>query len=174
MNLLTQRTLLAIYEHACSVYPRECCGFVLADSSVKEGVNIQDELHASDPHRYQRTAANGYTFSLADTVFLNNSLKTQNSVKVIYHSHPDVGAYFSDEDIDKALYIGQPLFPVDYLVIDVAAGIVQGAKRFAWCEGRFKCTQEFGPQCGETQISSMEKQDEDSDFSRSIGTGCEA
>lgn len=145
MNVLTQRALHEIYKYACRTYPRECCGFVLADATVREGTNIQDELHAADPDRYQRTAANGYTFSVADTVFLNYSFKTPNPVAVIYHSHPDVGAYFSDEDVNKALYAGEPLLPVDYLVVDVAAGNVRGAKLFAWRNGRFECTREFGP-----------------------------
>ncbi|OZI65284.1 Mov34/MPN/PAD-1 family protein [Bordetella genomosp. 1] len=145
INVLTQRALHEIYIHARRIYPRECCGFVLANASVKEGTNIQDELHAADPHRYQRTAANGYTFSVADTVFLNCSFKTPNPVAVIYHSHPDAGAYFSREDVDKALYNGELLRPVDYLVVDVAAGDVRGAKLFAWRDGRFECTREFGP-----------------------------
>lgn len=100
-NVLTEHALSVIYRHACRTYPRECCGFVLADAKVKEGTNIQDELHMADPRRYPRTAANGYTFSVTDTVFLNSSFKTCSPVSVIYHSHPDVGAYFSREDIDK-------------------------------------------------------------------------
>lgn len=100
-NVLTEHALSVIYRHACRTYPRECCGFVLADAKVKEGTNIQDELHMADPRRYPRTAANGYTFSVTDTVFLNSNFKTCSPVSVIYHSHPDVGAYFSREDIDK-------------------------------------------------------------------------
>ncbi|MCY1530746.1 Prokaryotic homologs of the JAB domain protein [compost metagenome] len=111
MDVLTQRALSAIYQHACHSYPKECCGFVLADASVREGANIQDELHASEPRTYQRTAVNGYTFSVANTVFLNSSFRTQNPVEVIYHSHPDVGAYFSQEDIDKALCAAQSCLP---------------------------------------------------------------
>lgn len=144
-NVLTEHALSVIYRHACRTYPRECCGFVLADAKVKEGTNIQDELHMADPRRYPRTAANGYTFSVTDTVFLNSSFKTCSPVSVIYHSHPDVSAYFSREDIDKALYAGEAMLPVDYLVVDVAAGNVRGAKLFAWRNGRFECTREFGP-----------------------------
>lgn len=131
MDVFTKRMLSAIYQHASRCYPKECCGFVLSDASVREGTNIQDQLHATDPQRYRRTAANGYTFSVADTVFLNSSFRSQNPVSVIYHSHPDVGAYFSREDIEKALYAGGPIFPVDYLVVDVTPDSVRGAKLFA-------------------------------------------
>lgn len=48
-NVLTEHALSVIYRHACGTYPRECCGFVLADAKVKEGTNIQDELHMADP-----------------------------------------------------------------------------------------------------------------------------
>ncbi|MER1160317.1 Mov34/MPN/PAD-1 family protein, partial [Pseudomonas aeruginosa] len=36
-NVLTEHALSVIYRHACRTYPRECCGFVLADAKVKEG-----------------------------------------------------------------------------------------------------------------------------------------
>ena len=50
---------------------------------------------------------------------MNKAFRSDNPVVVIYHSHPDVGAYFSDEDQDKALFLGEPIFPVSYLVVDV-------------------------------------------------------
>ncbi|SIT43840.1 JAB1/Mov34/MPN/PAD-1 ubiquitin protease family protein [Paraburkholderia ribeironis] len=143
MDLLTTQVLDLIYRHAGRTYPSECCGFVLADGSVHEGTNIQDEIHAVNPATYRRTAANGYTFSVLDTVFLNNSFRTQNPVIVIYHSHPDVGAYFSHEDVDKALYDGEPIYPVDYLVVDAMAGAARGAKLFRWRRGQFVCTGDF-------------------------------
>jgi proteasome lid subunit RPN8/RPN11 len=143
MDTLTTQALDVIYRHAGRTYPNECCGFVLADGSVYEGTNIQDELHAANPATYRRTATNGYTFSVVDTVFLNHGFRTPNPAVVIYHSHPDVGAYFSHEDVDKALYGGEPLYPVDYLVIDAVAGAAQGAKLFGWQQGQFVCTREF-------------------------------
>lgn len=106
-HVLSESLLQRIYRHACSTYPDECCGFVFADGASIEGSNIQNDLHRHDPQVYQRTAANGYTFSVADTVALNKSLRSPNPVTVVYHSHPDVGAYFSDEDQDKALFVGQ-------------------------------------------------------------------
>ncbi len=38
-----------------------------ADGSVYLGSNIQNELHHRDPEMYPRSAASGYTFSVADT-----------------------------------------------------------------------------------------------------------
>lgn len=143
MVVLTDDTLRCIYAHAASTYPEECCGFVFSDGSVHQGVNIQNELNELSPGVYRRSATNGYTFSVADTVLLNGSFRSINPVAIIYHSHPDVGAYFSKEDQDKALFMGEPVFPVTYLVVDVRAGEARGAKLFQWEQGCFNCCQEF-------------------------------
>jgi len=92
---------------------------------------------------YRRSAVNGYTFAVADTLLLNRSLRGDNPARVIYHSHPDVGAYFSSEDVDKALFMGQPIHPVAYLVVDVREGQAHGAKLFEWSGEEFVCSREF-------------------------------
>ncbi|NWE41661.1 molybdopterin-synthase adenylyltransferase MoeB [Pseudomonas yamanorum] len=137
MKVLSPNALEQIYAHADRSYPEECCGFVFADGSVYLGSNIQNELHRKNPEMYSRSAANGYTFSVADTLMMNKAFRSDNPVVVIYHSHPDVGAYFSDEDQDKALFMGEPIYPVSYLVVDVRQGQTQGSKLFAWDGKRF-------------------------------------
>lgn len=140
---IDRKALQAIYRHAAIVYPEECCGFVFADAGVHFGENIQNTLNQRSPEVYRRSAANGYTFAVADTLMLNRSLGGSNPVRVIYHSHPDVGAYFSQEDQDKALFMGQPIYPVAYLVVDVCVDEVRGAKLFEWSGERFECSREF-------------------------------
>ncbi len=145
-DVLTDVVLQRIYRHAETRYPEECCGFVFADATVHLGTNIQDQLNRCQPEIYRRTAANGYTLSVTDTLLLNQSLKGNNPVAVIYHSHPDVGAYFSREDEDKALFMGQPIFSVAYLVIDVRNACARGARLFEWGDGGFTCSREFANQ----------------------------
>lgn len=116
---------------------------MFADGSIHRGENIQNELHGRNPNIYQRSAANGYTFSMTDTVMLNKSFGGSNPVALIYHSHPDVGAYFSQEDQDKALFAGQPIYQVAYLVVDVRAKEVHGAKVFEWNGDSFTCIRDF-------------------------------
>jgi len=142
-DVLGPQALRSIYRHAVETYPEECCGFVFADARVHRGENIQNQLNRLDPEVYRRSAANGYTFAVADTLLLNRSLGSANPVRVIYHSHPDVGAYFSREDEDKALFMGVPIHPVAYLVVDVRAGEARGAKLFEWSGERFVCSREF-------------------------------
>lgn len=142
-DVFSAEVLGAIYRHAVEIYPEECCGFVFADARVHRGENIQNQLNERSPEVYRRSAANGYTFAVADTLLLNRSLRGDNPVRVIYHSHPDVGAYFSREDEDKALFMGQPIHPVTYLVVDVRAGEAMGAKLFEWNGEGFVCSREF-------------------------------
>jgi proteasome lid subunit RPN8/RPN11 len=128
----------AVYRHAEKCYPRECCGFVFSDGRIYEAENIQDHLRSKDSAVYSRGSEDGYTLSVSDTVELNKSFKSNNPAVIIYHSHPDVGAYFSQEDHDKALYDGRPIYPVAYLVVDVRSGEAQGAKLFEW-NGNYFC-----------------------------------
>ena len=55
----------------------------------------------------------------------------------IVHSHPDAGAYFSNEDKAKALDDGgEPLWPgVQYLVVLVRNGAVDAVRLYIWDPG---------------------------------------
>ena len=139
LNSLTSQALTSLAAHAREEYPLECCGFVFADGTVHRATNIQSQLANEQPGRYSRTAANGYTLSLADTVTLDASFSSENPAVILYHSHPDVGSYFSREDKDKALFAGTPIYPLDYLVIDARASDIREAKLFAWDGDDFTC-----------------------------------
>ncbi|WP_229783264.1 Mov34/MPN/PAD-1 family protein [Pilimelia anulata] len=120
--------LALVYAHAADAYPVECCGFIRA-SDVRRCVNVLDELHRARPAEY-RTAATGYAFGVADLRELSDSFDSDDPVRVVYHSHPDVGAYFSAEDARYAVFEGQPVHPVDHLVVDATAEGVRGARLF--------------------------------------------
>jgi proteasome lid subunit RPN8/RPN11 len=125
-----------IYRLAIEQYPHECCGLIL-QQSIRPCTNIQNQLHQSDPINYPRTAATAFTFSSSDTLFLSRNINSDNPVKIVYHSHPDVGAYFSHTDKTCALYEGQPIYPVDHLVIDVQDSHVVCAKIFRFIETEY-------------------------------------
>ena len=70
--------------------------------------------------RFPRDARTAYNLGAKDLFFLDRALqKSERPVRVIYHSHVDVGAYFSAEDERAAVSEGELLYPVDYLVVDV-------------------------------------------------------
>ena len=63
-------------------------------------------------------------------------------IRVIYHSHPDVGAYFSKKDREDALWNGYPRFPdVLYLVCGIHKGKQDGAvvSEFDYQTKDFRC-----------------------------------
>ena len=140
---LSREVLAEIYAHARETYPEECCGFLIGprDSAsideVRRCVNEQNCYHALDPERFPRTARIAYYLGGRDLRFLMQSIEALRPVKIIYHSHIDVGSYFSAEDIRAALgrepdETAEPLYPVDHIVIDAQANHIGGAKMFRW------------------------------------------
>ncbi len=115
---ISARDLQAIYAHARACFPEECCGFLIAAGESAELVrceNWQNRYHQVDPETYARTAERAYTFGGRDLRRLADSLDSERPATIVYHSHPRVGAYFSDEDTRAADSAG---WPVDYLVVD--------------------------------------------------------
>lgn len=135
---LTAEALEALYAHAARAYPRECCGVVYGAAeerragTVREGQNLQDELHAEDPQEFPRDARTAYQLDVASLLEMNRSLGTEAPARIVYHSHCDVGAYFSASDQAAAQLAGEPLYPVEHVVIDVGAGGSRGAVQFGW------------------------------------------
>jgi proteasome lid subunit RPN8/RPN11 len=135
---LSAEALAAIYAHARRDYPKECCGIVhgprdrpIADRAVA-CANIQDRLHAEDPTRFTRDARTAYNLDAPDVFALQKSLRGPNPAKIVYHSHVDVGSYFSETDQTAAQFDGEPAYPVEYVVVDIRASGPQGARQFAW------------------------------------------
>lgn len=128
--VLPDAVLQAIYRHARSTYPNECCGYVRGSGEQAELLaceNWQDRYHAVDPETYPRTAATAYTFGGKDLRALAESLDSPRPATVVYHSHPNVGAYFSEEDARAADSAG---WAVDYLVVDCQAEEIREAVLF--------------------------------------------
>lgn len=129
---LDAQTLLEIYSQAEREFPRECCGYLQrsADGSWRctPCQNQQDKLHRLDPDRYPRDATSAYEIGGAELLAMVRSFESAAPVRIIYHSHPVGGAYFSQTDRQGA--IGSA-YPVDYLVVDVAQGQAREARLFA-------------------------------------------
>ena len=91
--------------------------------------NQLGRLHASDPERYPRSPREGYHLDPMAFMKLQKRLEAEGSrVRAIFHTHPDVGAYFSEEDRRQATWDGRPLYPgVVYLVCGIKGGRPDGA-----------------------------------------------
>ena len=142
---IARAALDAIYAHAREGYPDEVCGFILGGDEARRCENRQNALHAEDPEHFPRDARTAYNLGAKDLFFLDKSLRSPKPVRIIYHSHVEVGAYFSDEDSRAAAPDGELLYPVDYLVVDVSKDGVRGAKLFRFEGGRFVEVESYGP-----------------------------
>ena len=136
---LTEAELATVRKQAEAEYPAECCGVVLVrDSAPGERWlppcrNIQDDLHRRDPQRHPRDARTAYYMAHEDLLEINRRQAHGWAVPVIYHSHIDVGAYFSETDRRNALVDGQPAYPdTTYVVVAVSGGRAGETRAFRW------------------------------------------
>jgi [CysO sulfur-carrier protein]-S-L-cysteine hydrolase len=134
-----------VFEEARAGYARdeESCGVLvgpLADPLLIDGIvpmeNRANKLHRLDPETYPRTGR--MYFDLNPMVFereVRERREKGQPVKVLYHSHLDVGAYFSETDAAAATMGGpEPTYELAYLVTSVRAGKVDDHKLFVWDE----------------------------------------
>jgi len=141
---LSADALEAIYAHARRDYPNECCGIAWGprDQPIADRAtaceNVQDRLHAEDPARFIRDARTAYNLDAKDILALQESLDGDTPARIVYHSHVDVGSYFSETDQAVARFDGEPAYPVEYVVVDIRADGPRGARQFAWDAGQRK------------------------------------
>ncbi|MGB8330421.1 MAG: Mov34/MPN/PAD-1 family protein [Polyangiales bacterium] len=138
-DLVIERSVLdEIERHALECYPSESCGFVfgpveqppLLDGLQRED-NEADKYHRLDPVTFPRTSNTYFKINeLRAARTFEQGQKDGRPVKVIYHSHCDAGAYFSDEDAATFANGGQLMWPCAYIVVSVVNGKV--AERRLW------------------------------------------
>ncbi len=142
--IATAEELAEIRRHALADYPSECCGVILEREAGERLLirlrNIQDERHRTCPSRYPRTSNKAYAVDGQE--WFRSVCRREDQgyrVAVLYHSHIDTGAYFSQTDRDNALGGGDtPGYPdTAYIVVSVENGRVGGQAAFRWNrEGR--------------------------------------
>jgi [CysO sulfur-carrier protein]-S-L-cysteine hydrolase len=146
-NLVVPRAVVdQVDDEARKAYARdeESCGFLVgpeADARQVDGlvpmVNRANALHRLDPEQYPRT---GRTYFDIDSMKFEGAIRKGEAggrpVKVLYHSHLDVGAYFSPTDAEVAkMGQGEPPWDLAYLVTSVRDGKVDDRKLFVWDPG---------------------------------------
>ena len=141
MSPLEKEQLDEIHLHAVEEYPYECCGIVVGnpddnqDNVVYRCENIQNKLHEKDPENFTRDARTAYNISALELQNLLSEASSKGRVfKVLYHSHPEHDAYFSEEDTRMALFDGEtPIYPgTQYLVVSVYSEKVRDQALFGW------------------------------------------
>jgi proteasome lid subunit RPN8/RPN11 len=144
--------LAEVYAHARERFPAECCGW-LAGPRDGDGVTraVRAESDVAEIPRLlgaDRTEERAYAFGRRDLLTFMRELDGPEPPRVIYHSHPNGRAYFSDAD-HAAATAGwdEPTSPVFHLVVGVLAEGVVEAKLFDWDPGKkaFVEVQRFAP-----------------------------
>ncbi|MCZ6805488.1 MAG: Mov34/MPN/PAD-1 family protein [Deltaproteobacteria bacterium] len=123
-----------IEQHALECYPSESCGFVFGPTdepavldAVQREENEADKYHKLDPVTFPRTSKTYFKINeLRAARTFEKGQREGRPVKVIYHSHCDAGAHFSDEDAATFANDGQLMWPCAYIVVSVMGGKVAG------------------------------------------------
>lgn len=152
MNLsqIPSEYLTQIRHHAEKEYPSECCGLILGSADkpwtrIVPCRNAQDDYHRQDPKAFPRTSRNGFFLEPGILLTLQKEMRESGeTVRVIYHSHPDGAAYFSDEDTRMAAPDGVPSWPgTAYLVVSVPSGKADKISLISWDEALKKFKEIF-------------------------------
>ncbi len=129
-------------QEATEAYARdeECCGLLIGPKTsliVDEIAPMQNraaKLHALDPETYPRTARMYFDIDpLKFDRVIKSGEATGRPAKVLYHSHLDAGAYFSETDAAATTMGGvEPAYDLAYLVTSVMKGVVAARALFVW------------------------------------------
>lgn len=135
-----------IRQSAEDAYPSECCGFVFGPADdvglldeVSAQANEADKYHAMDPETFPRTSRTYFKINeLRASRTLESAAKCGRPLKVIYHSHCDAGAYFSEEDADTFSQGAKLMWPCAFIVVSVNNGLAADTKLWLHTPGTDK------------------------------------
>jgi len=140
---ITREVLAELEAHALETYPNECCGFVsgpaaepaLLDQSQRE-TNEADKYHKLDPVTFPRTARTYFKINeLRAAKAFSAGEQAGRPIKVIYHSHCDAGAYFSQEDAATFASDNLLMWPCAFIVVSVQDGKIAETKLWVHVPG---------------------------------------
>jgi len=112
--------------HARAAFPAECCGYL---TGPRDAHDVDAAVACTN---IARDAERAYEIGGGELLALVRGLAGATPARAIYHSHTNGRAYFSPRDAAIAASEGQPVYPVDHVVLGVTAVGVVEAARFAW------------------------------------------
>jgi proteasome lid subunit RPN8/RPN11 len=137
----TAAQLAEICRQAEAGYPEEIFGLVIGrrgapeTSRVRPMTNRANRQPVAGSDGIPRDARTAYMMDVREYLAVQDEMDRDGlELLVIYHSHPDHDAYFSQTDRQWALTTdGEPLWPgIGYLVVSVRAGRAVEASSFRW------------------------------------------
>lgn len=136
--------LTRIYEEARRAFPAECCGWLTGPAGADRVSDIRPCINAQvdgdHPSANGRTPDQAYVIAGDDLLAFNRAFDEPTPPRVIYHSHPNGRAYFSDmdQDVARSPWGDGPSYPVQQLVVGLDAERVAEAALFAWSDSAEK------------------------------------
>ena len=127
--------LAQVYAHAAEAFPDECCGYLVGPvdgTSVDEIVRCRNaQAEGNNPVAPERGADTGFVIDGKDLFALARSFRGDRPARIIYHSHTNGRAYFSDVDQRADREAG---YYVQHLVVGVHATGFTEAALFVWTD----------------------------------------
>jgi len=124
-----------IEDHARAAFPAECCGYLVGprDGAAVDAAIACRNAQADGDHPTvpERGAETGFVIAGAELLAFARTFDSARPARIVYHSHTNGRAYFSDVDRDVARGAG---YPVQHLVVGVTLAGVTGSAQFAWSE----------------------------------------
>lgn len=138
---ITRASLDRIIAQAEREFPYECCGFIIGNGCVEDVrpiANIQNAQHAKDPAAYPRDARTAFLMDPKEHLAVMREIDQRKlALRMVYHSHPDHEAYFSETDRRQACAF-DPEYPdypeTTYIVMSIMGGKFHRAAAFVWDE----------------------------------------
>jgi proteasome lid subunit RPN8/RPN11 len=137
MIAIPKHVLEAIYDHARGSYPDECCGYLLGprEGAVDAAVLCRNaQRDGEHPTAPDRDADTGFVISGRELFEFAKSFESDRPARIVYHSHTNGRAYFSEVDREVAASAAGPHYPVQHLVVGVTAEGLTEAAQFAWSD----------------------------------------
>jgi len=143
--------LASIGAHAREAFPRECCGYLRgAEGVVNKVVRCRNaQANGDHPTHPERGAETGFVITGSELFEFARAFSSERPPLVVYHSHTNGRAYFSEVDRVNAMAGAEPAYPVQHLVVGVTADGVREHAIFAWnaATGGFDEVARFPARC---------------------------
>jgi proteasome lid subunit RPN8/RPN11 len=125
--------LQQIYRYARLAFPIECCGYLRGRGGPGRSPSggVIDQLVActnAEPVQPERN----FAIDGDDLFAFARTFATARPALVIYHSHTNGRAYFSETDRAQSATIDGPHYDCQHLIVGVTAERVTEAALFAW------------------------------------------
>lgn len=124
-----------IYAHALAMFPEECCGYLTGPrdgTAVDDAVTCRNaQIDGEHPITPERGPETGFVISGVELFEFARAFDGSSPPRIVYHSHGNGLAYFSEVDRNMAR---SSAYPVQHLVIGVASGEVTEVAQFGWSE----------------------------------------